>query len=509
MKQKQNPVWWLIILLAIIKFILPFLLQSSVYELQRDEFLYYQQGQHLALGYLENPPLLSYMAAISSWLGGTEHWIRFWPSLIGALSIITTCLLTAELGGKFFAQLLAGISIMTGAFLRTHALFQPNILDVFFWTLSIYFLIRFLRSQQTSHLIALAISLALGFWGKYSIAFLAAALLLALLISTQRKILFQKGIYAALLLSVIIILPNVYWQYTHNWPLVYHLEELRETQLKFINPVDFIKEQFLMTLPVLFVWIAGLIWVFKNKELRFLGFTYIFVITLLILGSGKSYYSLGIYPVLFAAGAVAWQQWTVKLRWLQTVLIMIIVVMTYLILPMALPIHEPAKLAAVYKKYGIKHKWEDQQEHPLPQDFADMLGWKELSAKTKLFFNGLPDSSKNNTIIYCGNYGQAGALQFYGKDENFKKKIISFNGSFLLWIPKDLHFNNILLVDEDIPDSTYELFQHFERSTLVDSVTDPYSRQLGNKIIFFEHADEKAIQLANARLAKKQKLFSR
>ncbi|CAN5836483.1 glycosyltransferase family 39 protein [soil metagenome] len=509
MKEKQSPIWWLIILLAIVKFILPFVLKSPVYELQRDEFLYYMQGQHPALGYLENPPLLSYLATISSWMGGTAYGVSFWPSLIGAFTLILTCLLTAELGGKFFAQLLAGIAICTGAFLRTHALFQPNILDVFFWTSSIYFLMLFLRSQQTSHLIMLTISLALGFYGKYSIAFFAAALLIALLMSAQRKMLFQKSVYAAILVALVIILPNIYWQYIHNWPLVNHLEELRETQLKYVNKMDFIKDQFLMTLPVLFVWLGGLIWLFKNKELRFLGYTYLFVIALLITGSGKSYYALGIYPMLFAAGAVAWQQWTTKLKWLQSVLVLIILGFTRLILPMALPIYEPAKLAAVYKKYNIKHKWEDQQEHPLPQDFADMLGWKELSGKAESFFNGLPDSVKNNTIIYCGNYGQAGALQFYGKDELFKKKVISFNGSFLMWIPNNFPFKNLLLVTEQTPGSDQELFQHFQQTTLIDSVTDGYSRQLGNKIIFYQHADEKANQLANDALQQKKKLFSR
>ncbi len=509
MNQKQFPIWWLIILLAIVKFVLPFLLQSPVYELQRDEYLYYQQGQHLALGYLENPPLLSYLATISSWFGGTEYSVRCWPSLIGAATLIITCLVTAELGGKFFAQLLAGLSLLTGSFLRVHALFQPNSLDIFFWTISLYFLIRFLRSQQTNHLIAFAISIALGFWSKYSIAFFGASLLLGLLLTRQREILFQKRTYAALLVTLLIILPNIYWQYAHNWPLIHHMEELRETQLKYISRADFIKNQFLMMLPVVFVWIAGLIWVFKSKELRFLGFTYVFVITLLMLGSGKSYYALGIYPVLFAAGAVAWQQWTNKLKWLRFAFILIILGFTYLILPLALAIYEPAKLAALHEKYGEKHKWEDLKEHPLPQDFADMLGWKELTLKTENFFNSLPDSTKRNTIIYCRNYGQTGSLQFYGKGEDFKKRTIGDNGSFLLWIPAGLNFKHLIFVGHDMPEADDEVFQHFEKSTLIDSVTNIYSRQLGDKIIFFEHADDKAAKLAREGLSEERKKFNR
>src|SRR5687768_13487238 len=139
--KKAEAYWPLILLMALIKFVLPIFLQSPVYELQRDEFLYYQQGLHPALGYLENPPLLSWMAMISSWFGDSEAWIKFWPCLLGAGTVILTCLITAELGGNRFAQFLASLGIITGAYLRIHFLFQPNILDVFFWTRVVYFLV--------------------------------------------------------------------------------------------------------------------------------------------------------------------------------------------------------------------------------------------------------------------------------------------------------------------------------------------------------------------------------
>ena len=143
--KKAEAYWPLILILAFVKFMLPVLLQSPVYELQRDEYLYYQQGQHFDFGYLENPPLLSYLGMISSWFGGSEAWIKFWPCLFGAATLVVTCLITAELGGKLFSQFLAALSIITGAYLRVHYLFQPNILDIFFWTLAIYFLICYIN----------------------------------------------------------------------------------------------------------------------------------------------------------------------------------------------------------------------------------------------------------------------------------------------------------------------------------------------------------------------------
>ena len=130
--KKAQAYWPLILLMAIIKFTLPLFLQDASFELQRDEYLYYEQGHHLAFGYLENPPMIGWLASISSLFGGSVAWIKFWPCLFGAATVVVTCLITAELGGNLFAQFLAALGIITGAYLRVHFLFQPNILDIFF-----------------------------------------------------------------------------------------------------------------------------------------------------------------------------------------------------------------------------------------------------------------------------------------------------------------------------------------------------------------------------------------
>ena len=334
-------------------------------------------------------------------------------------------------------------------------------------------------------------------------------MLLALLFSQHRKIFLQKKFYVAALIGLAIIIPNVWWQYQHNWPLIHHMKELQETQLKYMNPAGFLIDQLMMFMATVLIWIAGLIWFLKNKQWRFLAITYFLVIALLILGRGKSYYAAGIYPMLFAAGAVAWERWTEKRNWIRYTVALLIIGVTYMILPMLLPIWKPERLATFYKKYGIEHKWEDQQNHELPQDFADMLGWKELTEKTETFFNSLPDSTKADLTIYCRNYGQAGSLSFYGKGEYFRNKVISDNGSFLLWISERIWMKHMLFIGQRMPDKDDEVFQHFEKVTVIDSVTNPISRQYGNKIIFFENIDSIGLKLAQNGLKEMKMQFKR
>ena len=500
-------------ILALVKFLIPFLFIHPSFELQRDEYLYFEQGQHLALGYLENPPLLSWLANTSSWFGNKEWLVRFWPAFIGALMVVITCLVTARLGGKAFAQFLAGFGAITGAFLRIHILFQPNILDIFFWTISSYFLIRFIQTDRQKDLLWMAISLVLGWWSKYSILFLIASIVIGLILTRHRILFVQKRLYVAAGIAILIVLPNVAWQYAHNWPLIHHMRELRETQLVYMNPMDFIKDQILLLFPVLIIWMAGLIWFFRQSTYRIFGWIYLSVILLLILGSGKNYYALGIYPVLLAAGGVVWEKLFASKKWVLYMVAALVIGITVPFVPLVLPTMSPEKLAAFYEEKGVAKigllKWEDQRDHDLPQDFADMLGWKEITEKTERFFNSLPDSTKSNSAIYCRHYGFAGSLKFFGQGKLFRSKVFSDNGSFLLWIPDDLYFSNLIFLGRRMPGKDDEVFQHFEKVTVVDSVTNKLSRQYGDKIIYFEKIDSAGLQLARDGLNEMKSVFNR
>lgn len=501
----------IIYLLALLKFSLPFILQNRVFELHRDEYLYYEQGHHLAFGYLENPPMIGLLASLSSFFGGSFFWIKFWPALFGAFTLLLTCAIVKEFGGRFYAQLIASLGILFSAYLRIHFLFQPNFLDIFFWTLSIYYLLRFLNTQHNKYLYLLSIALALGWWSKYSILFFILSIVTALLLSHHRNIFAKKSFWLAVLTGLLLILPNILWQYYHRWPLVHHMSELKATQLQFLNKTDFFKEQLLMLLPVCFVWLGGLLWLLKQKKYRVISYIYFIAIFLIITGSGKGYYALGAYPMLLAAGGVWLEKISAGKIWIRISLNLFIVIAALPFIPLLLPTQTPTTMDLFNKKYAIEKmgllKWEDQKNHLLQQDFADMLGWKELSNKTEKFFTSLPDSAKTNCVIYCRNYGQAGALKYYGRSASFKEKVISDNGTFLLWIPPKLSFHHLIFIGRNMPDKNDLVFQQFEKITVVDSVTNRFSRQYGDKIIFFQNASDSAKILAQKGLAKMKAVF--
>lgn len=503
----------LLIFLLVLKFSLPFLLSHPAFELHRDEYLYYEQGQHLDLGYLENPPLIGLLAALSSLLGGSYFWIKFWPAIFGAATLWITVQMVKELGGRMYAQVVAALGIIFTAYLRIHFLFQPNFLEIFFWTVSAYYLVRFINTSEKKYIFFLAISLSLGWYSKYSVLFFVAALCGGFLLTYHRKVYTQKAFWLATLTGVVLILPNIAWQYLHNWPLLHHMRELRETQLQHLNRADFLKDQLLMLLPVLFVWLGGLFWLLTQKQYRIIGYTFLLILFLLMLGSGKGYYALGAYPMLLAAGGVWAEKVSASRSWLRITFAGLILLLSFPFIPVLLPLQRPAEMAAFNKKYGLADlgllRWEDGENHPLQQDFADMLGWKELTQKTERLFQQQPDSTKAATMVYCASYGLAASMRFYASDAYFRDKIFSENGTFLLWAPSRIYFRHLIFVDDEMPEEDDDVLRRFASMTVVDSCNNPYSRQYGIKIFHFQNASDSAWIIASKDIRKEKEKFSR
>ncbi|MFL5774515.1 MAG: ArnT family glycosyltransferase [Flavisolibacter sp.] len=496
---KRNT--FILLLLAIVKLLMPLLLHHHEFELHRDEYLYYQQGQHWDLGFLENPPMIGILGSLSYMLGGSFFWIRLWPALFGALTLVVTTGIVKELGGKFFAQVIAALGILFSAYMRIHFLFQPNFLDIFFWTLSAYYLLRYINSNERSYLFLLATSTALGWWSKYSILFFVSALIISIFLTYHRKIMKKKDFWFAVLCGFLMVIPNIYWQWQHKWPLLHHMHELKETQLKYLNKTDFLKEQILMLLPVFFVWIGGLIWLLMQKKFRIIGYMFLLVIIFVMLGSGKGYYTLGAYPMVIAAGGVWIELNTRYNKGIRIAIVIFILTLSIPLIPLLLPLSSPTQMADLNKKWHLDKAgllmWEDRKSHPLQQDFADMLGWKEMTYKAERLFELLPDSTKANTVIYCRNYGEAGALKYYGTDDYFRLKVICDNGTFLLWIPDRMWFSNLIFIGSDIPGTDDEVFQHFSKVTVIDSVSNTFAREHGTKIIFFQNGSDSALKRAS------------
>lgn len=486
---KKNLILFGFILL---KFILQYVLISPEYELQRDEYLHLDQANHLAWGYLSVPPLTSWFSHIILLLGNSVFWVKFFPALFGALTLVAVWKTIELLKGDLYALILGAICVLLSCLLRLNMLYQPNSFDVLCWTALYYILIHYLTSENTKWLYYASIIFALGFLNKYNIVFLILGIIPAILLSKRRKILAKKEFYYAVIFGLILILPNLYWQYSNHFPIVHHMKELAETQLINVDLGDFLKEQILFFIGGLLVILSGLYALsfyqpFKKYQLFFASF--LFTLLIFIYFKAKAYYTIGLYPIYLAFGSVYISEMTNNgwKRYLKPVFVLIPLLFFIPIYNMAFPNKSPEYMVAhseSYKKLGLL-RWEDGKDHHLPQDFADMLGWKELARKADSLYALIPN--KKETIVLCDNYGQAGAINYYTKKGI---KAVSFNADYLNWFDLSVKYKNLIRVKdfEENEEEMRETGPYFESAVIGGQVTNQYAREYGTTIFVFTNA---------------------
>jgi hypothetical protein len=501
-----------LVLVAILfaKFILQYILIHPAYQLHRDEYLHLDQSRHLAWGYISVPPFTSWLSWLIFQLGASVFWVKFFPALFGALTIFLVAQIIKALGGGIYAMLLGCVAVLVSGILRINILFQPNSLDIFFWTLVFYLFIRFFSNGNNKWLYLAGIAFAFGFLSKYNILFLGAGLLPAVVFTYRedRKTasnlppsrlpgIFSRRhlihIVAAMALTLLIISPNLLWQYNNNFPTIKQLKELADTQLVHVDRMDFVKEQFLLFASSSFIIIAALIALMIHpafSKYRFVSWTYFVCIGLFIYAKAKGYYAMGLYPVLIAFGAVYFERllsngWKFYLR---PVLLLLVIGLSIPFLLIGFPTKSPEEIAhhsQRYKDLGLL-RWEDGKDHLLPQDFADMLGWREIAFLADKAYD--QSAGKVHTLVLCDNYGQAGAINYYSV--NRKINAVSFNADYINWIPLDQAIKNVVLVKEAKDTDTARSKEKplFDTVILIGANQNIYAREKGTRVYLLKGA---------------------
>jgi hypothetical protein len=462
-------------------------------EYHRDELLYFSLGLHPSAGYATVPPMIGWIAWFMEKLFGYSVFaVRLFPALLSGAMIFLAASMAKELGGSRYAAFLAALGLLiSNFFLRTFSLYMPVFIDIFLWTLCIYLIIKYINSKRDKFLLIIGIVAGFALLNKYLVGLLFAGLIIIIPFTEHREVFRKKMFWAGLAAGFVIFLPNFIWQVTRGFPVFLHISELYDTQLVHMDVPLFLKEQLLMPIIGTVFTIAGLIFLLLNKKIkkfRFLGFLSLFIIAALMILKGKSYYTLGIFPLLIIAGALLYGHW-IKKTWQRVVFPMVLVMLTIPVLPFGIPVYNQAGLVKYFKvledKYGIDagRRFEDGSIHSLPQDYADMLGWEELTYITNKAYQMIGD--KIASFIYCENYGQAGAITIIGKKYGLPGAV-SFNESFRYWIPEkfDPDIKSFIYINRKLGEDVQRLFG---KTTLVGKISNPDAREYGTAVYLCEN----------------------
>jgi hypothetical protein len=222
---------------------------------------------------------------------------------------------------------------------------------------------------------------------------------------------------------------------------------------------------------------GGLGWLLLSKResrYRSLGWAFLGIFGLLLLLKAKNYYVTPVYPVLFAAGAVALESVTeVSARWTRTVYATAVFAAGLVLAPFALPILPIGNFVAYQNAFHgfTPIRLEKLPPSILPQQFADEFGWKEMVQKTAYVFNTLPESQKKDTAIFANNYGEAAAVDFFGTQYGLPEAV-SKHESYWLWGPRSYTGKTVIVLGSDGKGDR----EHFKSVAATSRVDNPYAR---------------------------------
>jgi hypothetical protein len=440
----------------------------------RDEFDYMSCGDHLQWGYVDQPPLIPFLIHISrALLGDSLRAIRFVPALASSLLVVQTGMLAREFGGRRYAIVLAAIcSVVSPQYLSNASLLGTNCLEPNLWMACAYFVILAIKRNDPRYWIWFGVFAGIGLEEKYSIAIFGAGIVAGVVLTEQRRVLLNRWIWLGGIAAFLIFLPNLLWNINHHWPFLMHniRAEGRDVVL---GPVEFFLQQVLVVNPILApLWITGLLALLFSKCLRpyrVLGWTYVVTYAAFFVLHGKNYYLTPIYPMLIAAGAVLFERWLDRpdtarphLQWLKPVVIIILLAVGIHLAPIVIPVFSPERFQAYAKTLPFKLPVSEYSHAgaALPQWYADQFGWKEIADEAEVAWNRIPADERADCAIFAQDYGQAGAIDFFGRSHGLPGAI-SGDRTYFLWGPRG-YSGKCMIILGDRKERLQELFDQVD-----------------------------------------------
>jgi len=461
--KKFDPDLALLLLLALARLLLHLLINGQ-YGFHRDELAMLNDARSLAWGYVAYPPLTPFLGRIELTLFGTSLvGFRFFSALSQSIVMVIAGLMTRELGGSRQAQLIAAAATGIGLLsLIQGALFQYVAFDLLWVVLLAYFVIRLLKSDDPRWWIPIGAVIGLGMMTRYTMGVHTIGLVAATLLTPTRKHLKSPWLWIGALLAFIIFLPNLIWQIQHNFISLDFQRSIHARDIRIGRTEGYLPEQLLMANPfVLWIWITGLIYCFRNSTYRMIAWMYVVPFAVFLIMQGRGYYLAPVYPMLIAAGSAAFirrvespdgknPRRALILTW--AALSLGFIFGACLMLPIG-PVNSVTWNMAA----------------SVQDDFIEEIGWDEFTAQVAQVYNSLPADERSHAGILTGNYGEAGAINLYGPEYDLPKAICPTD-SFWLHGPPDESVDVLVVVG--YPQGSAS--QYFKTCELVGEVSNRY-----------------------------------
>jgi hypothetical protein len=447
----------------------------------RDEFDYIACGNHLAWGYVDQPPLIPFLIHICrAVLGDSLRSIRFIPAVASSLLVVQTALIAREFGGRRFALLLSAVAVLIAPqYLSNGSLLTTNCLEPNLWMGCAYLAILAVKHNNPRYWLGFGLIAGIGLEEKYTIALFGLGITVGLLATKQRSLL-DKRFWLGGIAAFAVFLPNVLWNIRYHWPFLELMHNIRaEGRDVVLGAGQYFLQQTILIDPLTApIWIAGLfafLFSVRLRDYRFLGWCYLVCYAVLFALHGKNYYLAPVYPMLLAAGALIIESALDRPigAWLKPAVVVVLLTAGVYLLPVTVPVLSPDRFIRYAKSlpFRLPVMEHAHERAALPQWYADQFGWQEIVDQAAVAWNQIPPANRADCAIFAQDYGQAGAIDFLGRRYGLPPAL-SGHQTYFLWGPRGYSGSCMIVLG----DNRKRLEQFFDTVQYVGTSADnPYA----------------------------------
>ncbi len=413
------------------------------YGIFRDEFYCLSMSKRLGLGYVDVPPLPPLiLAGVRFLFGDSLFALHLIPALSGALFLILAYLLIKKLNGNRFALLLTLTTVLLApCFVWWDSIYTYDTFNKLGWLLFSFLMIRLIQTEDPKYWIYIGITSGVALLFKITILYLGLGWIIGLIVTKQRKLLFRREVLWAGVLVFIICSPYLLWQIQHGFISLEYYHNYAAGKVSSFSLPGYLLEQVINMSPLTFpIWLAGLYYFLfhpQGKILRSAGITYLVILLISYFTKAKPDLIMPYYAILLAAGCL----WLGNLlagggkRWLQAAVFLLVVISGLVVLPGARPVLPVKTCIKIYGKILPKKDVESHALPNLPQTLADCFGWQEMTRKVAQVYHSLPAVDRAKACIVTRNYGEAGAIEYYGAKYHLPLPPVSGHLQYYIWGP--------------------------------------------------------------------------
>ncbi len=431
---------FVILIFAFIKLILH-LVFANGYGYFIDELYTIACGEHLSFGYVDIPPLVPFLSRLSGIVFGYSLFgIHILPAVSGSLFILFTGLFTRELGGGRIAVAFACLAALLDiTWLIDGSMFAYDNFDLLFTLIFLFTLLRLIKTGNTKMFILIGFIAGICIMTKFTLLFMAIALVPSLLLTSRRKLFASGWLWAGILIAAIMTVPYLLWQYSHGWPYLEYLANYSKSGTYHASVFEYLGMTVIFVNFALGIWVMGFIYFFRDpggKKYMLFGFLPAFLfLVLFVIFKAKYYMIMVSYVPLLAGGSIMLEKYVTKPFWIGVNAFILLLGLFFI--PIALPVLTPPQLEAFYSGIGSIRggiKLDNSKSSVFPQWTADRFGWEQSVQAIAGVYNSLPEEDRAKCAIFCSNYGDAGAVDLLGGKYGLPKSISGIL-SYYIWGP--------------------------------------------------------------------------